>query len=407
MGAVLGSTDTSPAARRLGGAPTLDGAGGPCLRGMPAPTDLAGPLQPATPMRKRSGSWLKWLGILALATTAVALRRARTIDLKDRVVAVFGGSRGLGLAIAHELLRRGARVALVARTEADLESAADTLEDWTGTRPLTVACDITRREAVLRAVDRIMAEHGRIDVLVNDAGIITVGPREHMRDYDFERAMSTHFWGPLYAMQAVIPIMRERGEGRIVNISSIGGKVAFPHLLPYSASKFALVGLSDGMRAELAREGIRVTTVCPGLMRTGSHFNVGVKGRYESELAWFAIVDALPGLSMSAQRAARRIVRAIELGEHELTLGLPAKLAVLLQALVPGATATMMTLVDRMLPAPRDNESAQQRTGWQSRSRWVPSRLTRPADRAAETYNELRGHSPAELRQEPKEESAR
>jgi len=333
----------------------------------------------------------------ALAGTAVALRRARAIDLRDRVVAIIGGSRGLGLALARELVRRGARVALVARTESDLEAAADAIEDWGGERPLTVPCDVTRRESVREAIDRIVAVHGHIDVLVNDAGVITVGPREHMRAFDYQRAMDTHFWGPLYAMEAVIPMMRRRGRGRIVNISSIGGRVAFPHLLPYSASKFALVGLSDGIRAELARDGIRVTTVCPGLMRTGSHLNVGVKGRYERELAWFSILDALPGLSMSVRRAARRIVRAIERGERELTLGLPAKLAVLVQAIAPETTAATMALIDRLLPAPRDNESAQTRSGWDSRSRWVPSRLTRPADRAAETYNELRGHSPDEL----------
>jgi NAD(P)-dependent dehydrogenase (short-subunit alcohol dehydrogenase family) len=257
--------------------------------------------------------------------------------------------------------------------------------------------NVTHRESVRKAIDRIVDEHGHIDVLINDAGVITVGPREHMRAYDFERAMDTHFWGPLYAMELVIPIMRRRGHGRIVNISSIGGRVAFPHLLPYSASKFALVGLSDGMRAELARYGIRVTTVCPGLMRTGAHLNVGVKGRYERELAWFAILDALPGLSMSVRRAARRIVRAIEHGERELTLGLPAKLAVLLQAIAPETTAAMMSLVARVLPEPRENASAQARSGWESRSRWVPSLLTRPADRAAETYNELRDHAPEEL----------
>lgn len=319
------------------------------------------------------------------------------MDLRDRVVVIFGGSRGLGLALARELARRGARLALVARTDDDLKTAADAVEDWTGVRPLTAACDIARREAVRRAIDEITAVHGHIDVLVNDAGVLTVGPREHMREYDYQQAMDTHFWGPLHAIEAVIPIMRQRGGGRIVNISSIGGRVAFPHLLPYSASKFALVGLSDGMRAELAREGIQVSTVCPGLMRTGSHFNARVKGRYERELAWFSILDALPGLSMSASRAARRIVRAIERGERELTLGLPAKLAVLVQALAPETTAAMISLVDRMLPAPREVESAQARQGWESRSRWVPSRLTRPADRAAETYNELRGHSPDEL----------
>lgn len=342
--------------------------------------------------------WLRWLGVLALGGTALALRRARSMSLRGRVVAITGGSRGLGLAIARELVQRGARLALIARTESDLHSAADALQALGGARPLTIACDIADRDAMHRAVQRIVVELGPVDVLVNDAGMITVGPCEHMRTHDFERAMATHFWGPLFAMEAVIPGMRRRGEGRIVNISSIGGKVAVPHMLPYSASKFALVGLSDGMRAELAKDGIRVTTVCPGLMRTGSHLNVGVKGHHELELAWFAILLGIPGVSMSVERAARRIVRALVRGERELTLGLPAKLAVLLQTLAPETTAALMALVDRMLPAPGEDASADEmRSGWQSRSKWVPSRLTHLADEAVEPHNELRGHSPEEL----------
>jgi NAD(P)-dependent dehydrogenase (short-subunit alcohol dehydrogenase family) len=349
-------------------------------------------------MRTNDGtSWLRWLGLLALGGTMIAARQRRTMTLRDRVVAITGGSRGLGLAIARELVERGARVALIARTESDLEAAADAIEGWGGARPLTLACDVADREAVRDAIDRIVAEHGHIDVLVNDAGMITVGPCEHMRTHDFERAMATHFWGPLYAMQAVIPIMRRRGHGRIVNISSIGGRIAVPHLLPYSASKFALVGLSDGMRAELVRHGIRVTTVCPGLMRTGSHLNVSLKGHHERELAWFSILLGIPGVSMSVRRAARRIVRALALGEPALTLGLPAKLAVLVQTLAPETTAALMTLVARLLPGPRQDASPETRSGWESRSRWVPSRLTRLADRAVEPHNELRGHSPAEL----------
>jgi NAD(P)-dependent dehydrogenase (short-subunit alcohol dehydrogenase family) len=347
---------------------------------------------------KTTPPWLRWLGVLALGGTALALRRARRMSLRGRVVAITGGSRGLGLALARELVRRGALLALIARTESDLRSAADAIEAWGGARPLTIPCDVADRDAVHDAIQRIIVVHGHVDVLVNDAGMITVGPCEHMRTHDFERAMATHFWGPLFAMEAVIPSMRRRGQGRIVNISSIGGKVAVPHMLPYSASKFALVGLSDGMRAELAKDGIRVTTVCPGLMRTGSHLNVGVKGHHELELAWFAILLGIPGVSMSVERAARRIVRAIERGDHQLILGLPAKLAVLFQTLAPETTAALMTLVDRMLPAPREDASAEElRSGWQSRSKWVPSRLTHLADPAVEPHNELRGHSPAEL----------
>src|SRR5262249_29078614 len=144
---------------------------------------------------------------------------------------------------------------------------------------------------------------------VNNAGIIQVGPMETMTLADYQEAMRVHYWGPLYTALAVLPQMKQRRAGRIVNITSIGGKVAVPHLLPYVGSKFALVGLSEGLRAELMKDGILVTTVVPGLMRTGSPRNAFFKGQNEAEYAWFKIGDSIPVLTTSAERAARRIVR--------------------------------------------------------------------------------------------------
>lgn len=102
-----------------------------------------------------------------------------------------------------------------------------------------------------------------IDVLINNAGVMQVGQLEHMTHEDFRHAMATHFWGPLRLLLEIVPIMQYRGFGRIVKVVSIGGKIAVPHLAPYCASKFALLGLSDAVRAELDRYGIRVTTVTP------------------------------------------------------------------------------------------------------------------------------------------------
>ncbi len=149
-----------------------------------------------------------------------------------------------------------------------------------------------------------------------------------MERADFEQAMAVHFWGPLQTMTAAIPVMRRQRFGRIVNVSSIGGKIGVPHLTPYCASKFALTGLSDSMRAEIAKDGIHVTTVCPGMMRTGSPFNAWFKGRHREEFAWFAIADSLPVGSIDAARAASQIVDACRHGDAELVISWPAKLAV-------------------------------------------------------------------------------
>src|SRR5439155_26253999 len=143
---------------------------------------------------------------------------------------------------------------------------------------------------------------------------------------DYQESMDVHFWGPLHAMNAVLPLMRARGGGRIVNISSIGGKVGVPHLAPYCASKFALVGLSESAAAELRKDNIYLTTVCPGLMRTGSARNALFKGRNEQEYTWFTLSGSLPGMSQCAERAARRIVNACRWGEPELITSLPAAL---------------------------------------------------------------------------------
>jgi NAD(P)-dependent dehydrogenase (short-subunit alcohol dehydrogenase family) len=249
-------------------------------------------------------------------------------------------------------------------------------------------CDVTDRADVARFVATVRVALGSIDVVINNAGVIDVGPMEHMTTEDYERAMTTHFWGPLNVMLAVVPEMQRRGEGRIVNITSVGGKLAVPHLLPYSASKFALVGLSEGMRAELAKDGIRVTTVVPGLMRTGSPPNAMFKGRHRAEYAWFAISDSLRVTSMDAERAARRIITAMRDGDPEVVLSIQAKLAVKLHALAPGVMQRMFGLVTRLLPAP-GGVGTRRVAGRDSASAAAPSFLTRATERAAQRNNEL------------------
>jgi NAD(P)-dependent dehydrogenase (short-subunit alcohol dehydrogenase family) len=206
---------------------------------------------------------------------------------------------------------------------------------------------------------------------------------------DFEEAMETHFWGPLHTIFTALPHMRRVGARRIVNISSIGGKIPVPHLLPYTASKFALTGFSEGLRAELAADGFAVTTVCPGLMRTGSTYNAKFKGQHRQEFAWFHLSSAIPGVSMAAARAARKIVDACRHGDPELILTPGAKLAVLAHGISPGTTARLMTVANYLLPRPSEDAGDAVHTGWQSVSRYVPSTITRLSDRATIQNNEL------------------
>jgi NAD(P)-dependent dehydrogenase (short-subunit alcohol dehydrogenase family) len=326
---------------------------------------------------------------LGAVMMARAWRRREAYDFGGKSVLITGGSRGLGLLLARELADEGARLTLIARDEAELTRAAD---DIRTRQPfadvLTVTGDIRRRYDGERAVAHALERFGRIDVLINNAGIIQAGPADHMTLSDYEDAMATHFWGPLYMVIAARPHMQRQGEGRIVNISSIGGRIAVPHLLPYSASKFALVGLSDGLRVELARDNIVVTTVCPGLMRTGSAVNAMFKGQRAQEYAWFAISDSLPISSIDAGRAARQIIDACRRGDAELVITVQAKLAVLARTLAPELFADVMTMINQVLPGPVAGGD-EARRGRDSESEWAPSKWTDATYRAAEANNEL------------------
>jgi len=323
------------------------------------------------------------------ALLARGLRGARSIDFKGRTVVITGGSRGLGLLIARQLGAEGARIVIVARSDEELQRAREDLKTR-GVDVTAITCDVGVRADAERLIDEVVDRTGRLDVLFNNAGIVQAGPLEHMQLQDFEQAMAVHFWGPLYTTLAAAPIMREHGGGRIVNISSIGGKIGVPHLAPYCASKFALTGLSESIRGELAKDNIYVTTVCPGMMRTGSPYNAWFKGRHREEFTWFVISDSIPMASISAQRAAAQVIDACRHGDAELVITLPAKLAVVANAVMPEAIALIMTLANRLiLPGPTDETGDRARSGWQSLSNWAPSKLTTLTDRAAAENNEL------------------
>ena len=317
-----------------------------------------------------------------------AWRGTRRMDFHGKTV-VITGARGLALNMARQLGAEGARILLAARDQAELDRARDELRE-AGVEVSTFGCDLMDREQAEGLVEQAVKRYGSIDVLINNAGVMQVAPIDHMAVSDFEEAMAVHFWGPLHTMLAAIPHMRQQGGGRIVNISSIGGRIGVPHLAPYCASKFALTGVSDSLRAELAKDDICVTTVLPGLMRTGSPFNAWFKGRHREEFAWFAVSDSIPGVTIDAARAAGQVIDACRHGDGELVITWPARLAIIANAVVPEAVALGMSVANRLLPGPTDDGSGdERRSGWQSTSPWAPSKLTTLTERAAARNNEL------------------
>jgi NAD(P)-dependent dehydrogenase (short-subunit alcohol dehydrogenase family) len=297
-------------------------------------------------------------GAVALVGARWAWRRwqARGATLRDKVVLITGSSRGLGHLLARLAGEEGARLVICARDPAELERARQNLVER-GVEVLAIPCDVTSPTQVDRLVIDSIAHFGRLDVLVNNAGAIQVGPLDEMTLDDFRRAMEVNFWGTVHTTMAVLPHMRDRRAGRIVNITSIGGKVAVPHLLPYDCAKFAALGFSEGLRAEVAKDGVSVTTVIPGLMRTGSVVTAQFKGQTEEEFAWFSAAARSPLLSMHVRRAARRILGAMRTGEGEMVLGWQAKLLRVTRELFPGLTSSVLSMVSRSLPAGTDPRS--------------------------------------------------
>jgi NAD(P)-dependent dehydrogenase (short-subunit alcohol dehydrogenase family) len=344
-------------------------------------------------MGRPSSSALTALGVVAGAwALGCAVRARRAVDFRGRHVLISGGSRGLGLALARRFADAGATLTLLARTAADLEQARAELAQRT--RVLAIPCDVRERAAVEAAVVEAVDVHGRLDALVHAAGVIKFGPLAHHTEADFRESLGIHFWGAYHLTEAARPYLPRDGGGRIVYVSSFGGRVAAPHMAAYAAGKFALTGYADAMRAELAREGIRVTTVTPGLMRTGSHVNAMFKGQHRKEYALFSILDANPLLSASAGSAARQIFDACRHGDAALTITLRAHVLAALDGVAPGLVGEVMKGVTRLLPTPTGPEGNATRTGWQSFSEASPSLLTRLADRAVPRFNELRGHAP-------------
>jgi short-subunit dehydrogenase len=274
-------------------------------------------------------------------------------DITGEVAIITGASRGLGLELARELCRHSVRLVICARYASALRRAADQLRA-DGAEVTAISCDITEEQSARLLIDTALATYGRLDIIVNNAGIIQVGPVANSQLSDYESSMRTMALAPARLTLTALPVMRERGHGRIVNITSIGGKISVPHLLPYNMAKFAAVAFSEGLRAELGPEPITVTTVVPGLMRTGSHVQALFRGQREKEFTWFSLSASLPLISMDATRAAKRIVSAMRSRRAEVILTPGAQLAARGAAAFPGLTARVLNVVSAALPDAAD-----------------------------------------------------
>jgi NAD(P)-dependent dehydrogenase (short-subunit alcohol dehydrogenase family) len=304
-----------------------------------------------------------WVFGRTLARTYRALRRSPQTPLRGRVAVVCGGSRGLGRALARELLREGASVAICGRDAHSLEATREWLQS-SGGAVFAEVCDLRSEEQTLELFRDVERELGPVDIVVANAAEILVAPIETLSPADFDSAMREIFGTATRAALTPLPGMQERGGGTIALIISIGGKVGVPHLAPYSAAKFAQAGFAEALRAEVAKDGVRVLSVFPGLMRTGSHSHALFRGKPERELGWFGAGAVTPLLAIDAERAARRVVRAIIDGDERLTLTPAARLATALHDWMPGVWSLLSALAGSLLPrTPESSERSEERSG--------------------------------------------
>jgi NAD(P)-dependent dehydrogenase (short-subunit alcohol dehydrogenase family) len=308
--------------------------------------------------------------------------------VRGKTFLITGGSRGLGLIMARQLVADGARVAVCARDTRELKLARADLEGRGGD-VFAVVADAGEEAEAVGFVREAYAHFGAIHGLINNAGVTQVGPFPNTRADDYELSLRTHFWAPFFMITETLPYLKARGsDARILNVCSIGGKLAKPHMIPYSVGKFALAALSEGLRAELAPLGIAVTSAYPGLMRTGSVRQALVKGDKPREFAWFAVAEAMPLLSMDAERAARRILLAMRRGESEITLTAPAWIAGRAHALFPEMTAWISGKIASLMPT-SDPFDASTVRGADLPTPDFPSRWARVTEKAARRNNEL------------------
>ncbi|GGC97328.1 ketoacyl reductase [Tersicoccus solisilvae] len=271
----------------------------------------------------------------------------------DRVALVVGASRGLGLLMARDLLEQGYRVVIAARNDQTLRAAAADL-DPSGARVLHRVADAGDPESIADLV-AFAERQGSLDVVVHVAGIIQVGPLAAMNRGHFREAIDIMTWGPINVALAAVPGMRARGHGRIGIVTSLGGKVSAPHLVPYSTAKFGAVGFTQGLAAELAGTGVTATTLVPGLMRTGSHLQAQFVGDVAKEYRWFALSATLPFIAMTAERAAHKMVAATLAGKPVAAIGVSAQAATRFGGLAPSITVRGMGIFARLLPRTADS----------------------------------------------------
>jgi uncharacterized protein len=258
----------------------------------------------------------------------------------DKSVVVTGASSGIGHDVAMAFGEQGAQVALLARRRVQLEELAHKINK-AGGKALALDCDVTDRGRVFWAIDQVKEAFGKVDILINSAGLLISDTVEQMRPEDFEKMLGVNVFGALHAMQAVLPLMRQAKSGNIVNISSLAGRRGMSPLGGYAATKFALVGMTEALRVELFNTGIKVSLVMPGVIDTPMARNA------------LKLADPLKSVSALTAMPPRwvtwAVLAAAAFGLTEVDVPPGAAVAEKLASLFPGVTDAFLSVGTRMM----------------------------------------------------------
>jgi NAD(P)-dependent dehydrogenase (short-subunit alcohol dehydrogenase family) len=273
-----------------------------------------------------------------MATEDVIMRPLRGF-FRGRTMLITGASSGIGRDIASVLCGLGVKTALVARREGLLEELASIIHEKGG-HALPLAADVTIPEAVREAVARAVDELGHIDILINSAGILKPGPVAAMAPRDLQHMLDVNLFGTLHVIQAVLPLMQQAGSGHIVNIGSLAGRRGTPPLGGYSATKFALVGLTEALRVELFATGVHLALVMPGAVDTPM---IQDDGEPEREGSFHQMIPPMP-----VRWVTWAVIAALTLGLTEVDVPPGAAVLEKLAALFPGTTDAALAFGNRL-----------------------------------------------------------
>ena len=245
------------------------------------------------------------------------------MDLKNKIVVITGASSGIGRAAAAAFARRGSRLVLVARRTQRLDTVQEELKEFK-TEILAVRCDISDKEQVKSMSEQVLKRFGHIDILVNNAGFAVYGSVSDLSIEDIESQINTNYLGMVYCTKNFLPVLLEQNSGHIVNVASVAASFGLPGIASYCASKFAMLGFSEGLRHELYGTGVGVTVVSPIMVRTEFFDNPSFEKMSMHRTA-----------SLSPENVAKAIVRATSSSRLEIIVPSFVRGAVWLKHTIP------------------------------------------------------------------------